>query len=187
MKKLLLPIILLLLGLGGGVGAGILLMPTAEAPDAPEDGAAPADEDASDETADAESPEGEGEDAAAKDDSTATEDEDDAMGAVEFLNMSNQFIIPLVDDGLVNGIVVVSISLEVVEGTIAEVHTLEPKVRDRFLQVLFNHANNGGFSGNFTDFRYIKSLKDELLRNAQVVAGKNVTDVLILDLVRQDP
>ena len=66
-------------------------------------------------------------------------------------------------------------------------HQLEPKIRDRFLQVLFNHANNGGFAGNFTDFRYMKSLKDELLRNAQVVAGNAVTDILILDLVRQDP
>jgi len=62
----------------------------------------------------------------------------------------------------------------------------EPKIRDKFLQVLFNHANNGGFSGNFTEFRYLQSLKDELLRNAKLVTQGDVTDVLILDLVRQD-
>lgn len=174
MKKLLLPIVLLFLGVGGGVGAGIMLMPEPEVPDeaveVPE-GEANAPEA---ETATVESP--------AEEEAQETTE---TPGAVEYLDMSNQFIVPLIDAGVVNGIVVVSISLEVVEGTIATVSRLEPKIRDRFLQVLFNHANNGGFSGNFTEFRYIRSLKEELLRNAIVVAGRDVTDVLILDLVRQ--
>ena len=174
MKKILLPLVLLLLGLGGGVGAAMFL--PAAAPETTD-----ADPPAEDATEAAE---------AADDDQPAedpTPEPDPDKGPVEFLNMSNQFVIPLVDDGEVNGIVVLTLSLEVVEGTIASVNLLEPKIRDKFLQVLFNHANNGGFDGNFTDFRYLQSLKDELLRNAQVVAGKNVTDVLILDLVRQNP
>lgn len=180
MMKLLIPVIFLLVGVGGGVGAAIVLAPT---PDPAEDGdVAAEDADAVEET---------GEDGQAADDgeaASATDEGEDAGDAkpVEFLNMENQFIVPLVDDGVVHGLVVVTISLEVVEGTIAAVHQLEPKIRDRFLQVLFNHANNGGFAGNFTDFRYIQSLKDELLRNAQVVAGRDVSDILILDLVRQD-
>lgn len=181
MMKILIPVILLLVGVGGGVGAGIMLAP------------APAEEPA--EGDGEETVEAEGEEVPLADDdaedaenaSTAEEESgEESTQAVEFLNMTNQFIVPLVDDGVVYGLVVVSISLEVIEGTIAAVHQLEPKIRDRFLQVLFNHANNGGFAGNFTDFRYIKSLKDELLRNAQVVAGKDVSDILILDLVRQD-
>lgn len=175
MMKLLIPVILLLVGVGGGVGAAIVLAPSAETEegaDAAED-AGDATEDG--ETAEVEDPEEE-----------EPADENDETKAVEFLNMENQFIVPLVDDGVVHGLVVVTISLEVTEGTIAGVHQLEPKIRDRFLQVLFNHANNGGFAGNFTDFRYIQSLKDELLRNAQVVAGRDVSDILILDLVRQD-
>lgn len=174
MMKVLMPLIFLVLGLGGGVGAGILL---------------PAEKTEALEAADTAQPPAQSEDSsdAAETEPMPEESSDKSTGAVEFLNMSNQFIIPLVDDGNVNGIVVVTISLEVVEGTIAAVNLLEPKIRDQFLQVLFNHANNGGFDGNFTDFRYLKSLKEELLRNAQVVAGKDVTDVLILDLVRQDP
>lgn len=177
MMKLLLPVIMLVLGLGGGVGAGIFLQPSApeEAETAEAEDDAPVEE--GDETADSET----------TSDEEESEDDTGSSGAVEYLNMTNQFIIPLVDNGEVNGIVVTTIGLEVVEGTIAEVNLLQPKLRDQFLQVLFNHANNGGFDGNFTDFRYLKSLKDELLRNAQVVAGRDVTDVLILDLVRQDP
>ena len=178
MKALLIPVILLLVGVGGGVGAGIVLAPSSEATAADTEDVAAEGESSEIE----ESPENE-----PIAESTDAEDSgEDGSGAVEFLNMTNQFIVPLVDQGAVNGLVVLSISLEVVEGTIATVHQLEPKIRDRFLQVLFNHANNGGFDGNFTDFRYIKSLKDELLRNAQVVAGRDVSDILILDLVRQD-
>lgn len=177
MMKLLIPVILLLVGVGGGVGAAIMLAPAPE----------PAEEEGAEAPAEAEEA-AEGDAAEPAEDATSEEApaEDEAATAVEFLNMENQFIVPLVDDGVVHGLVVVTISLEVVEGTIAAVHQLEPKIRDRFLQVLFNHANNGGFAGNFTDFRYIQSLKDELLRNAKVVAGKDVSDILILDLVRQD-
>ena len=177
MKKLLLPVILLLLGVGGGVGAGIMLAPPSE------DEAISVDDDGTD-TENAVSEEVEA--SAEPEEEEPEEGGDESAGAVEYLNMSNQFIVPLVEGGNVNGIVVISISLEVVEGSIAAVNLLEPKIRDRFLQVLFNHANNGGFDGNFTDFRYLKSLKEELLRNARVINGENVTDVLILDLVRQE-
>jgi len=174
MMKLLLPVLMLVLGLGGGVAAGIFTQPSAPAEEA--------------ETEAGETDEGAAEDGQEEDTAPEEEaDEDSSSGAVEFLDMTNQFIIPLVEDGTVQGIVVTTISLEVVEGTIAAVNQLQPKLRDQFLQVFFNHANNGGFDGNFTDFRYLKSLKDELLRNAQVIAGRDVTNVLILDLVRQDP
>lgn len=180
MMKLLIPVILLLVGVGGGVGAAIMLAPTPEPAEASDPEAE--ETDAAEDTGE------ESEADTDKEAETEPEEEEDAGEAkpVEFLNMENQFIVPLVDDGVVHGLVVITISLEVVEGTIATVHQLEPKIRDRFLQVLFNHANNGGFAGNFTDFRYIQSLKDELLRNAQVVAGRDVSDILILDLVRQD-
>lgn len=181
MKKILIPLVMLLLGVGGGVGAAIMLAPApaedehAEGVDDPADGETEGD--MSDEADHADEEQAE----------QITDEVDPDKGAVEFLDLSNQFIIPIVVDGRVAGIVVMSISLEVTEGTIAGVNLLEPKIRDKFLQVLFNHANNGGFSGNFTDFRYLQSLKDELLRNARLVTGGDVTDVLILDLVRQDP
>lgn len=173
MKKFLIPILFLFMGLGGGVGAGILLAPEVKTEV----------ELAAEEDVDAIAGEPIGENVELVKDEVS----EVKINAVEYLDMTNQFIVPLVDAGVVDGIVVVSISLEVVEGTIANVNKFQPKIRDKFLQVLFNHANNGGFTGNFTEFRYIRSLKEELLRNAIVVAGRDVTDVLILDLVRQGP
>lgn len=165
---------MLILGVGGGVGAGIVMMPE---PTPTEDG-----EDAEADTTQAPD-ETEGSVAAAE---APTPPEMVTSETVEYLDMSNQFIVPLVTDGVVTGIVVISLSLEVQIGTMESVNRLQPKIRDVFLQVLFNHANNGGFDGNFTQFRYLTSLKEELLRQAIAVAGPAVTDVLVLDLVRQD-
>ena len=47
--------------------------------------------------------------------------------------------------------VVLSLSLEVEAGNTEAVYAREPKLRDVFLQVLFDHANSAAFSGSFTD------------------------------------
>lgn len=165
MKALLLPIILTLLGTGAGVGAGIFLAP-------------PPDEEPAAATAEA---------------GDADEDTADAPAApppvpeeTEFAKLNNQFIIPVVDEGTVSALVVMSLSLEVVAGTRAAVYATEPKLRDRFLRVMFDHANTGGFSGNFTSGPNMRALRNSLMAAAQEVAGESVTDVLVIDIVRQD-
>ena len=71
-------------------------------------------------------------------------------------------------------------------GSDAEVYKLEPKLRDEFLQVMFDHANSGGFSGSFTDGANLLLLRKALLESAKGVLRELVSDVLIIDIVRQD-
>lgn len=103
----------------------------------------------------------------------------------EFARLSNQFVVPIVDQNRVSSMIVVSLSLEVETGSSETVYSKEPKLRDAFLRVLFDHANMGGFSGRFTDTHRL-----ELLRNAlQEVASKELGSkpkVLITDIARQD-
>jgi hypothetical protein len=54
------------------------------------------------------------------------------------------------------------------------------------LQVLFDHANSGGFNGSFTDGANLVLLRKALLEAALRIFGKDVTDVLIVDILRQD-
>jgi hypothetical protein len=54
------------------------------------------------------------------------------------------------------------------------------------LQVLFDHANSGGFNGSFTDGANLVLLREALLETALRIFGTDVTDVLIVDIVRQD-
>lgn len=190
MKKLLLPLILLLLGVGGGVGAGIFLVPPSEAePIAmgpcgePPMAEAPAEHGtAAAEGADHAAPAGEhGE--------MAGEGEPVDAGAAtgfEYVRMNNQFVVPVVEGGAVKSMVVLTLSVEVMLGTQNAVFTYEPKMRDVFLQVLFDHANAGGFDGQFTSADNMRSLRRALRLAGQAAVGEQIHDVLITDIVRQD-
>ena len=107
-------------------------------------------------------------------------------GALDYVKLNNQFVIPVVNQGSVSALVVISLSLELASGGPELVYKREPKLRDAFLQVLFNHANTGGFDGNFTSGRSMGQLRAALLESAQKTLGSSVTNVLIVDVIRQD-
>jgi flagellar protein FliL len=190
MKKLLLPLILLLLGVGGGVGAGIFLAPPmveeemalgpcGEVPPIEHAmaEAAPHDAEGQDQAAAGEHGEG---------DAAAEPMDAGAATGFEYVKMSNQFVVPVVQDGAVRSLVVLTISVEVDFGMQDAVFAYEPKLRDVFLQVLFDHANGGGFDGQFTSAENMRNLRRALRLAAQEAVGEQVHDVLITDIVRQD-
>lgn len=173
MLRKLLPVVLALIGLGGGVGAGLFLRPAPEA--------------AGHATAGGESaPAGEHGDGTAEDAAPSGHDGDAEAGAPEYVKMNNQFVVPVVETGRVAAMVVLSLSLEVDAGNTEAVYQREPKLRDVFLQVLFDHANTGGFSGSFTDGSNLITLRTSLKEAAALVLGTVVKDVLITDIARQD-
>lgn len=170
MKKVLVPILLALVGIAGGAGVGLFLVPAPEpAAEATAEGevvcAAPA--------------EGEGGHGAL---------DPEALHATPsaFVPLENQFIVPLLEDGSVAALVVLSISIETGEGQEEAVIAAEPRLRDGFLQVLFDHANTGGFAGTFTATEPMRSLRLALDASAAEVLGEKVRSVLIVDIVRQD-
>lgn len=147
MKRFLLPLIIGILGLPIGAGAGFLLRP------APEAGA-----------------------------ETVAE----VAAPRDYVDLSNPFAIPILSDGVVSGLVVLSLSLEVEAGQSETVLSHEPKLRDVFLQAMFAHANAGGFRGSFTDSAALAPLRQALSEAASGVLPDIVSDVLINDIVRQD-
>jgi len=104
----------------------------------------------------------------------------------EYAKLNNQFVIPLVQDGTVAALVVMSLSVEVDFGHKDDVFRKEPKLRDSFLQVMFDHANIGGFRGDFTRFENLNVLRTGLREVAQRDVGEHVKDVLIIEIARQD-
>lgn len=164
--KLLLPLILLFVGVGAGVGAGMMTQKPVE-----EVSIHPCGDEGVAETKAAHAPE---------------EETPEEMATKEFVKMNNQFVIPVVEDEVVASLVVVSLSLEVLAGQKEAVFNREPKLRDAFLQVMFDHANLGGFSGAFTDTQILDRLRRSLMDVGQTIMGDVVTDILILDIARQD-
>ncbi len=181
MLRKLLPLILALIGLGGGVGAGVMLRPDhQEVVAITPCGPAPEGGDAGQAA--------EGDKAAAEGHGEAAPADGGEEGAPvsEFVKLNNQFIVPVVADGHVDSLVILSLSLEVKTGDGPKVYMAEPKLRDRFLQVLFDHANSGGFDGNFTASGHMEVLRNGLLEAARQELGATVGSILIESIVRQD-
>lgn len=151
-----LPVLLAIIGLLGGGAAGYFLRPAPGA-DHPPEGEAEAHPPA----------------------------EEDAAPP-EYVKLNNQFIVPLLEGGHITSMVILALSIEVKAGTADTVYSREPKIRDAFLQVLFDHANTGGFRGSFTDAANLVFLRKALTETAVGVVGDSVTDVLITDIARQD-
>ncbi|MFQ5624649.1 MAG: flagellar basal body-associated FliL family protein [Paracoccaceae bacterium] len=109
-----------------------------------------------------------------------------AFAAREFAKLANPVVVPVLEDGRMKSLVVLSISLEVQPGFKEQVYSMEPKLRDAFLKVMFRHSNSGGFQGNFTERRAMRDLRGSLREAAAALLGDKLVDVLILDIVRQD-
>ena len=167
MKKLL-PIIVLIITAAIGVAAGKFLQPAPEI----EVAEAPAGE------TEAEEPQ------AIRYPSPPPRDPGEV---IEYVKLNNQFVVPIVVDERVASLIVISLSIETTDTKKDDVLRKEPKLRDSFLQVLFTHANLGGFNGEFTRADKLNSLRRLLLEIAQRDVGKEaVYDVLILEIARQD-
>ena len=115
-----------------------------------------------------------------------TKESPETEASTELVKLNNQFIIPVIDDDTVASLVVVSLGIEIASSQAGTVFSLEPKLRDAFLQVLFNHANIGGFDAAFTNSRNMNFLREALLSAGQSIAGDGVYGVFITDLARQD-
>ena len=154
------PLMLLLLGAGAGVGAGIYLRPDKGVTEVKTDAGKVADK---------------------------TEKKDAGSDPTrEYVKMNNQFVVPIVKGAAVQGLVVMSLSLEVPAGQKDAIYSREPKLRDSFLQVMFDHANVGGFDGAFTDADTLNVLRGALREAARKDMGEQITDVLIVEIARQD-
>lgn len=156
MKKVL-PLLLLLIGTGAGVGAGLFLKPKHEA--------------SKDQQVEAE---------------IEQPSEDKEEHAPEYVELNNQFVIPVVNNDLVDSLVVLSLGIELEAGQAEEIYRREPKLRDAMLQVLFDHANMGGFDGRFTDGNNMDVLRVSLTEAAQSIVGQIAHGVVITDIARQD-
>lgn len=148
----LLPLVLAVLGLAAGLGAGLYLRP-------PPDEAPTAE--------------------------VQPRDAPPAPGS-EVLRLPGQFLIPVIGEGRVRAIVTLSLALDLRPGHGILLARDEPRLRAGFLQILFDHANLGGFDGQYTSGEHLLALRRRLLEAARHDFGEVVQDVLIVDLVHQE-
>ncbi len=160
MIRKILPVMVALLGTGGGVAAGMWLGhgTRADPMEVPDDAAL----------------------------SRSARTGSEAESGTEFVKLNNQFVIPVVKHDRINALVVMSLTVELERGAAQQVHDREPKLRDAFLQLLFDHANMGGFAGDFTGSNSMDALRVSLTEEATRLLGDTAKGVLITEVARQD-
>ncbi len=172
MIKKLIPVIFLLAGLGVGIGVGVVLTPNANLQGA-----------ANEKKSDSKLEQSEGEYAKSKSNNAEKEGK---QGEFEYLKLTKQFVVPVVDSDRISALVTMSLSLELTPGMTETFYAIEPKLRDSFLQVMFDHANTGGFDGAFTESDNLSVLRKALLETARRDLGDDISQVLIMGVSRQD-
>ena len=199
MIRRLLPFVIALVALiAGAVGGEVLRGP--DPAHAPAPAGAPAAAEAAPPASDAGAPPasapaegapaaGEGHDAAAGA-AAPSHGTDHAAGSTGSTERSSfrfpqQFFVPMVRDGKVAGMMVLTLSVEMPTEAQEAVFAKENQLRDAILRQLLIHANTGGFDGNFTAEAHLSLLRQELLASARRVAP-GVDAVLIGDITRQE-
>lgn len=158
----LLPILIVLIGLIGGAGAGYVLKPDPEAADIATDNG-----------------DGAGPPPVAPPPVLPLENR-------QLARLNNQFYVPVIQSDKVTAMMALSLTLEVAQGYSETALSHEPRLRDAFLQVMFDHANTGGFDGTYTRQGNMAALRNALRETGQQLLGPSLIDVLITDIVRQE-
>ena len=160
MKKLLIPILSLILGAGGGAGAAIYLADPSK--EQVEDGHTKNDTDAQ------------------------ADNKADPGEARDIVKLTNQFVVPVLERKRVSAVVILTLALEAEASDADRIRTLEPKLRDTFLAELFNLASLGGFKDPIISQPTLELIKKALSERARDVLGDQYIEVLITDMARQD-
>ena len=165
MIRLLLPLVLALVGIIAGVGAGLAFRPASQ---------------------DSEQVDPQQEPVAKNTEQGGEANSPVADTKKDYIKLNNQFVVPIVDGERVTSMVVMSLGLELANSDREKVFSVEPKLRDVLLRAMFDHANMGGFDGDFTEVNRLDTLRDALSSAARQVLGPDLVEVLILDIARQD-
>lgn len=180
MKKLL-PILLVAAGIAGGGAAGMILKPAHD----PVDGApaSPAtDLHGAEPSSDSGAMDGHGNDHGDAGDGHGAA----APGGHDYVEIGRQMIIPIVEGGETRALMMFELALDVPTEMRETVFLHEPRIRDVFLRELFAMSHTGAFLGTFTDDLIVEELRRNLLGAARRQLGPEVSDVLILDIMRQE-
>ena len=154
--KKILALLLIVLGIAGGGAAGVFLKPAPP------------------------------EDPAKGDEQAAAEEDQEASAERNYVKIGRQTIIPVVDDGETRALMLFELAVDVPAGLSGTVHEMEPRLRDAFLRELFQMSYTGAFLTNFTDDHIIEELRRNLTRAAREHIGNKDSEVLILDVMRQE-
>lgn len=106
------------------------------------------------------------------------------MGEPAWFRFPTQFFVPLVRQGDMRDMMILTLTLQTDAETLPKLAKKEHALRDTLLRQLMIHANTGGFDGNFTADRNLAALRESLAAAARAATDLPVSAVLIEDIAR---
>ena len=109
-----------------------------------------------------------------------------ASGAATYHKFSREFVVPMIENGKVVSLVILNINLEVDPAYSGQVFSMEPAIRDNIMTTLINISNDGRTFETLTDIESYESMRALVLMNVKKVMPNGISNILILDMARQD-
>lgn len=105
---------------------------------------------------------------------------------VFYYKFSREFIVPVLNDGKVESLVILNINIEADSSISQQLFSLEPKLRDTIMTTLIKISGDGSTLQNLTNAENYETIRSMLLMELKDVAPTGIENVLILDLAKQD-
>lgn len=112
--------------------------------------------------------------------------EGDAAPAVIYYKFTREFVVPIIRDGRVSSLVILNLNLEADASIERELFDMEPKLRDNIMTTLITLSNDGTTFESMTSVKNYESIRSLVLQNLGSVVKDGITNVLIVDLAKQD-
>lgn len=110
---------------------------------------------------------------------------EEEKGKAAWFTFPNQFFVPMMRNGDIGAVMILTLSLETEEAHLEAMKQQEHRLRDALLRQLMVRANSGGFDGNFTSESSLGTLRKDLLGAVDEVSDLPISAVLIEDIARQ--
>ncbi len=105
---------------------------------------------------------------------------------ISYLKFKRQFVVPVMTHGKIDALVIMNLNLELNENAPENAYSLEPKLRDAITRELLALSNAGVFGENLTSSESYETVRSTLLSACEAILPKGIKDILILDIARQE-
>lgn len=112
--------------------------------------------------------------------------EGDAAPAVIYYKFTREFVVPIISNGRVSSLVILNLNLEADASMERKLYDMEPKLRDNIMTTLITLSNDGATFESMTSVKNYESIRSTVLQNLASVVKDGITNVLIVDLAKQD-
>ncbi|MEM6410077.1 MAG: hypothetical protein AAF683_00920 [Pseudomonadota bacterium] len=106
-------------------------------------------------------------------------------GDYEYFSFSREFVVPLMNNGAVESLVLLNLNLEVTPNTSSELFSIEPKLRDNVMSTLITLSNDGITLAEPTRVDSYETIRSLVLANLKDSVSEDIQNVLIVDIAKQ--